>query len=175
MRRVARLGDPMVWYRRGNKTLCVLLLCFLLIIGPSLLVKTCYLGRKHLVDVTEIFSLLSEEKKSRLIKLAFYVSMFIIIIYSATSGYGHPAERERTGTCSGAVLPLAMVILQKEKGQAPAAVVVVGTQNGNWLEPVLGTETGIRTTTCRARNWLVMTAVVALMDEDDGPLDSGIF
>uniref|UniRef100_A0A1D1XFY9 Protein cornichon 1 n=1 Tax=Anthurium amnicola TaxID=1678845 RepID=A0A1D1XFY9_9ARAE len=63
-----------------------------------------YLRRKHLIDVTEIFSLLDGEKKYRLVKLAFYVSLFIIVIYR-----------------------------------------------------------------------LVMAAVIALLDEDDGPLDSGIF
>eukprot|EP00250_Pteridium_aquilinum_P004106 c14343_g1_i1 orf=41-616(+) len=40
-----------------------------------------YLKRQHLVDVTEIFSVLGKEKKYRLIKLGFYVLMFFIVIY----------------------------------------------------------------------------------------------
>uniref|UniRef100_A0A804PRE2 Uncharacterized protein n=1 Tax=Zea mays TaxID=4577 RepID=A0A804PRE2_MAIZE len=40
-----------------------------------------YLARKHLVDVTEIFRQLSDEKKYRMIKLAFYFCLFIITIY----------------------------------------------------------------------------------------------
>ncbi|URE05880.1 protein cornichon [Musa troglodytarum] len=40
-----------------------------------------YMTRKHLIDVTEIFRLLNEEKKYRIIKLAFYCSIFIIVIY----------------------------------------------------------------------------------------------
>uniref|UniRef100_A0A0E0RHP3 Cornichon family protein n=3 Tax=Oryza TaxID=4527 RepID=A0A0E0RHP3_ORYRU len=41
-----------------------------------------YMDRKHLVDVTEIFRQLNWEKKYRMIKLAFYFSLFIITIYS---------------------------------------------------------------------------------------------
>lgn len=41
--------------------------------------------RKHLIDVTEIFRLLNEEKKYRIIKLAFYCSIFIIVIYRYAS------------------------------------------------------------------------------------------
>ncbi|XP_006664048.1 protein cornichon homolog 4-like [Oryza brachyantha] len=40
-----------------------------------------YMDRKHLVDVTEIFRQLNWEKKYRMIKLAFYFSLFIITIY----------------------------------------------------------------------------------------------
>lgn len=42
---------------------------------------TLYMNRQHLVDVTEIFSLLGKEKKYRLIKLGFYVFLFFIVIY----------------------------------------------------------------------------------------------
>uniref|UniRef100_A0A0D9XZN3 Cornichon family protein n=1 Tax=Leersia perrieri TaxID=77586 RepID=A0A0D9XZN3_9ORYZ len=41
-----------------------------------------YMDRKHLVDVTEIFRQLNWEKKYRMIKLAFYFTLFIITIYS---------------------------------------------------------------------------------------------
>lgn len=41
-----------------------------------------YMKRQHLVDVTEIFRTLNGEKKSRIIKLAFYFSIFIIVIYN---------------------------------------------------------------------------------------------
>lgn len=40
-----------------------------------------YMKRQHLVDVTEIFSVLGKEKKYRLIKLAFYVFLFFVVIY----------------------------------------------------------------------------------------------
>ncbi|XP_058075580.1 protein cornichon homolog 2-like [Magnolia sinica] len=40
-----------------------------------------YMKRKHLIDVTEIFSLLDGEKKSRLVKLAFYLILFFITMY----------------------------------------------------------------------------------------------
>ncbi|KAG1327260.1 protein cornichon [Cocos nucifera] len=63
-----------------------------------------FLNRRHLIDVTEIFRLLNGEKKYRIIKLAIYFSIFVIVIYR-----------------------------------------------------------------------LVMSAVLLLMDEDDGSLESGIF
>ncbi|XP_077210295.1 protein cornichon homolog 2-like [Tasmannia lanceolata] len=63
-----------------------------------------YMKRKHLIDVTEIFSLLNGEKKIRLVKLVFYLILFFIVIYR-----------------------------------------------------------------------LVATAVISLIDDDDGPLESGIF
>ncbi|KAJ6818521.1 protein cornichon-like protein 1-like isoform X2 [Iris pallida] len=40
-----------------------------------------YMKKKHLVDVTEIFSVLNGEKKYRMIKLALYFSIFLIVIY----------------------------------------------------------------------------------------------
>ncbi|XP_077210023.1 cornichon family protein [Tasmannia lanceolata] len=40
-----------------------------------------YMKRKHLIDVTEIFSLLNGEKKLRLIKLVFYLILFFTVIY----------------------------------------------------------------------------------------------
>ncbi|XP_010265774.1 PREDICTED: protein cornichon homolog 1 [Nelumbo nucifera] len=40
-----------------------------------------YLRRKHLLDVTEIFRLVNEEKKYRMVKLGFYLVLFFIVIY----------------------------------------------------------------------------------------------
>lgn len=40
-----------------------------------------YMERKHLIDVTEIFSLLNSEKKIRMVKLVFYLTLFFIVIY----------------------------------------------------------------------------------------------
>ncbi|XXG64108.1 hypothetical protein AAC387_Pa05g2151 [Persea americana] len=40
-----------------------------------------YLQRKHLIDVTEIFRLLNDEKKIRLVKLVFYLTLLFITIY----------------------------------------------------------------------------------------------
>ncbi|XP_031488140.1 protein cornichon homolog 1-like isoform X1 [Nymphaea colorata] len=42
---------------------------------------TLYMKRRHLIDVTEIFRLLNVEKKYRMVKLGFYLSLFFIIIY----------------------------------------------------------------------------------------------
>ncbi|OVA07868.1 Cornichon [Macleaya cordata] len=40
-----------------------------------------YMERKHLVDVTEIFSLLNGEKKYRYVKLGFYLFLFCVVIF----------------------------------------------------------------------------------------------
>ncbi|XP_058071576.1 protein cornichon homolog 2-like [Magnolia sinica] len=40
-----------------------------------------YMQRKHLIDVTEIFSLLNGEKKLRMIKIGFYLVLFFIVLY----------------------------------------------------------------------------------------------
>ncbi|URE05881.1 protein cornichon [Musa troglodytarum] len=68
-------------------TLCILFLLtwhwfpFLLMAPITYYHTKLYMTRKHLIDVTEIFRLLNEEKKYRIIKLAFYCSIFIIVIY----------------------------------------------------------------------------------------------
>ncbi|KAA8518226.1 hypothetical protein F0562_015700 [Nyssa sinensis] len=46
---------------------------------------TCYntmlfMKRQHLIDVTEVFRFLSAEKKYRIIKLAFYLALFVIVV-----------------------------------------------------------------------------------------------
>ncbi|KAK1259165.1 hypothetical protein QJS04_geneDACA010322 [Acorus gramineus] len=40
-----------------------------------------YAQQKHVIHVTEIFSVLNAEKKYRMIKIAFYISLFFIVIY----------------------------------------------------------------------------------------------
>ncbi|XP_011625461.1 protein cornichon homolog 4 [Amborella trichopoda] len=40
-----------------------------------------YLARRHLVDVTEIFRLLNGEKKYRMVKLAFYLTLFFVVMF----------------------------------------------------------------------------------------------
>jgi len=71
--------------------LCLLFLltgCWLmcLITAPLVYYHTqLYMKRKHLVDVTEIFSLLNAEKKYRMIKLAYYLILFFIVIYRLVS------------------------------------------------------------------------------------------
>lgn len=40
-----------------------------------------FMDRKHYIDVTEIFRVLGEEKKYRMIKLVMYFCIFIIVIY----------------------------------------------------------------------------------------------
>lgn len=44
-----------------------------------------FMNKKHLIDVTEIFRQLNGEKKQRLIKLGFYLSLFVIVIYRYAS------------------------------------------------------------------------------------------
>ncbi|KAG9450239.1 hypothetical protein H6P81_010204 [Aristolochia fimbriata] len=44
-----------------------------------------YMKRKHQIDVTEIFSLLNGEKKYRMVKLAFYMILFFIVIFRLVS------------------------------------------------------------------------------------------
>lgn len=39
-----------------------------------------YIKRKHLIDVTEVFRFVDREKKYRIIKLAFYLFIFIIVV-----------------------------------------------------------------------------------------------
>ncbi|KAJ6813440.1 protein cornichon-like protein 1-like isoform X2 [Iris pallida] len=37
--------------------------------------------KQHLMDVTEIFRVLNGEKKYRIIKLALYISIFLVVFY----------------------------------------------------------------------------------------------
>ncbi|KAJ4794220.1 hypothetical protein LUZ62_045466 [Rhynchospora pubera] len=54
---------------------------FLLALPVTCYHLNLYLKRRHLVDVTEIFRSLNSEKKYRIIKLALYVTLFVIVIY----------------------------------------------------------------------------------------------
>lgn len=40
-----------------------------------------YLKREHLIDVTEVFRFLNAEKKYRIIKLGFYLVLFVLVIF----------------------------------------------------------------------------------------------
>ncbi|KAK9157845.1 hypothetical protein Scep_004419 [Stephania cephalantha] len=40
-----------------------------------------YMNQKHLIDVTEIFSVLNAEKKYRVIKIGFYLVLFIVVLF----------------------------------------------------------------------------------------------
>lgn len=40
-----------------------------------------FMKRQHLIDVTEVFRFLSAEKKYRIIKLAFYLLLFVLVIF----------------------------------------------------------------------------------------------
>ncbi|KAG0583596.1 hypothetical protein M758_3G149700 [Ceratodon purpureus] len=56
-------------------------LLFLLNVPLTYYHVNLYLKKQHLLDVTEIFNLLDREKKYRLVKLAFYLLLFFIVIY----------------------------------------------------------------------------------------------
>ncbi|XP_057768825.1 protein cornichon homolog 1-like isoform X2 [Salvia miltiorrhiza] len=66
--------------------LCVLFLMtghwimFLLSLPTACYNLNQYLSNKHLVDVTEVFKVVNTEKKTRLIKLGFYVLFFGLVI-----------------------------------------------------------------------------------------------
>ncbi|KAG6397257.1 hypothetical protein SASPL_143423 [Salvia splendens] len=53
---------------------------FLLLLPTAYYNLKQYLSNKHLVDVTEVFKVVNTEKKARLIKLAFYVIFFGLVI-----------------------------------------------------------------------------------------------
>ncbi|KAF6168302.1 hypothetical protein GIB67_018142 [Kingdonia uniflora] len=40
-----------------------------------------YMNKKHLIDVTEIFRVLDNEKRYRLIKIGFYLVLFFFVLY----------------------------------------------------------------------------------------------
>ncbi|KAK9290510.1 hypothetical protein L1049_008680 [Liquidambar formosana] len=53
---------------------------FLLTVPITYYHTMLYMNRKHLIDVTEVFSVLSSQKKYRIIKLGFYLFFFTIVI-----------------------------------------------------------------------------------------------
>ncbi|KAI8558957.1 hypothetical protein RHMOL_Rhmol04G0136700 [Rhododendron molle] len=66
--------------------LCVLLLLtghwimFLFTLPIACYNASLFLKRQHLIDVTEVFRFLSAEKKYRIIKLGFYLVLFVLVI-----------------------------------------------------------------------------------------------
>ncbi|KAF5195024.1 cornichon-like protein [Thalictrum thalictroides] len=54
---------------------------FLLSVPISYYHIRLYMARKHLIDVTEIFTSLDRDKKYLLVKLGFYLIIFVIVIY----------------------------------------------------------------------------------------------
>ncbi|KAH9318753.1 hypothetical protein KI387_020522, partial [Taxus chinensis] len=54
---------------------------FLLSVPPVYYHLQLYNSGKHLVDVTEIFNQLNGEKKYRMVKLGYYLTLFCVVIY----------------------------------------------------------------------------------------------
>lgn len=54
---------------------------FLLMVPVTYYHIRLFMDKKHYIDVTEIFRALSGEKKYRMIKLALYFAIFIVVIY----------------------------------------------------------------------------------------------
>ncbi|CAI9100092.1 OLC1v1037022C1 [Oldenlandia corymbosa var. corymbosa] len=67
-------------------TFCVLFLLagnwifFLITLLPAYLNARRYLERQHLIDVTEIFRKVNDEKKLRTIKMGFHLILFVFIL-----------------------------------------------------------------------------------------------
>ncbi|XP_052173478.1 protein cornichon homolog 1-like isoform X2 [Diospyros lotus] len=55
-------------------------LMFLLTLPIACYNTMLYMNRQHLIDVTEVFRFLNAEKKYRIIKLAFYLLLFVLVI-----------------------------------------------------------------------------------------------
>ncbi|CAA0842813.1 Protein cornichon homolog 1 [Striga hermonthica] len=53
---------------------------FLLSLPPAYYNLKKYLARQHLIDVTEVFRVLNDEKKVRIVKLIFYIIFFVLTI-----------------------------------------------------------------------------------------------
>ncbi|GER39905.1 cornichon family protein [Striga asiatica] len=56
---------------------------FLLSLPPAYYNLKKYLARQHLIDVTEVFRVLNDEKKVRIVKLVFYIIFFVLTITRA--------------------------------------------------------------------------------------------
>ncbi|KAJ3679716.1 hypothetical protein LUZ60_017727 [Juncus effusus] len=54
---------------------------FLLCLPVTYYHAQLYMKRRHLIDVTEVFRMLNWEKKYRIIKLALYFTLFVLVIY----------------------------------------------------------------------------------------------
>ncbi|KAL8459866.1 hypothetical protein ACS0TY_030924 [Phlomoides rotata] len=53
---------------------------FLISLPPAYYNLKQYLSKQHLIDVTEVFQVVSAEKKARIIKLGFYVLFFGLVV-----------------------------------------------------------------------------------------------
>jgi hypothetical protein len=82
----ARINQVIVPEMALNAVFCALFLLtghwFMFLITLPI---TCYsfilfMKRQHLIDVTEVFRFLNPEKKYRIIKLGFYLLLFVIVI-----------------------------------------------------------------------------------------------
>ncbi|KAL8459864.1 hypothetical protein ACS0TY_030924 [Phlomoides rotata] len=60
---------------------------FLISLPPAYYNLKQYLSKQHLIDVTEVFQVVSAEKKARIIKLGFYVLFFGLVV-TRTIGAG---------------------------------------------------------------------------------------
>ncbi|KAF3442598.1 hypothetical protein FNV43_RR16514 [Rhamnella rubrinervis] len=68
---------------------------FLITVPMSCYVAMLFVKRQHLLDVTEVFRLLSGEKRLRKLKLAFYLLLLVIIIFRTfTAGNISPHKSE---------------------------------------------------------------------------------
>ncbi|KAJ7976833.1 Cornichon [Quillaja saponaria] len=74
----------------GQGVLCAIFLLtghwfmFLLAVPLTCYHAMLYAKRQHLIDVTEVFSVINAEKKLRWVKLAFYMIVLVIIIFRLT-------------------------------------------------------------------------------------------
>ncbi|KAK4272560.1 hypothetical protein QN277_021099 [Acacia crassicarpa] len=74
----------------GQGLLCALFLftghwfMFLLTVPLTCYHAMLYVKRQHLLDVTEVFRVLNAEKKYRIAKLAFYLSLLLITVFRLT-------------------------------------------------------------------------------------------
>jgi hypothetical protein len=67
--------------------LCRVWLIFLINVPLVYLHARLYLRKQHLVDVTEIFNHLEYEKTYRLLKLGFYLVLFLVVIYRCSTSH----------------------------------------------------------------------------------------
>lgn len=55
---------------------------FLLTLLPAYYNLRKFLSRQHLIDVTEVFRFIESEKKIRILKLGFYLVLFVLVLVS---------------------------------------------------------------------------------------------
>nr|XP_043621787.1 protein cornichon homolog 1 [Erigeron canadensis] len=82
----ARINTVIIPEMVVNGVLCALFLVtghwfmFLLTLPITVYNYMLYSKRRHLIDVTEVFRSLDAEKKYRIVKLAFYLLLFVLVI-----------------------------------------------------------------------------------------------